>query len=111
MIKKAIIPVAGLGTRMLPATKVIPKEMLTVVDRPLILYIVEEAVMAGIKQIVFIDHHSKNSIGNHFDKCFELDNWHDDERGCEVKLKNGSSIYLSEGTYILVEDYCPICGE
>lgn len=73
MIKKAIIPVAGLGTRMLPATKVIPKEMLTVVDRPLIQYIVEEAVMAGIKQIVFIDHHSKNSIGNHFDKCFELE--------------------------------------
>lgn len=46
-----------------------------------------------------------------FDKCCELDNWHDNERGCEVKLKNGSSIYLSEGTYILVEDYCPICGD
>ena len=46
-----------------------------------------------------------------FDKCCELDNWYDNERGCEVKLKNGSSIYLSEGTYILVEDYCPICGD
>ena len=45
-----------------------------------------------------------------FDKCYELDNWYDNERGCEVKLKNGSSLFLSEGTYILVEDYCPICG-
>ena len=45
------------------------------------------------------------------DKCFELSSWHDNERGCEVKLKNGSSLFLSEGTYILVEDYCPICGD
>jgi UTP--glucose-1-phosphate uridylyltransferase len=72
-IKKAIIPVAGLGTRMLPATKAIPKEMLTVVDKPLIQYVVHEVVAAGIKEIVLVTHSSKNSIENHFDKSFELE--------------------------------------
>ncbi|MFP3831242.1 sugar phosphate nucleotidyltransferase, partial [Pseudomonas sp. SIMBA_021] len=57
---KAVIPVAGLGTRMLPATKAIPKEMLPVVDRPLIQYVVNEAVAAGIKEIVLVTHSSKN---------------------------------------------------
>ena len=70
---KAVIPVAGLGTRMLPATKAIPKEMLPVVDRPLIQYVVSEAVAAGIKEIVLVTHSSKNSIENHFDTSFELD--------------------------------------
>lgn len=72
-ITKAVIPVAGLGTRMLPATKAIPKEMLTVVDRPLIQYVVNEAVEAGIKEIVLVTHASKNAIENHFDKSFELE--------------------------------------
>jgi UTP--glucose-1-phosphate uridylyltransferase len=70
---KAVIPVAGLGTRMLPATKAIPKEMLPVVDRPLIQYVVSEAVAAGIKEIVLVTHSSKNSIENHFDTSFELE--------------------------------------
>lgn len=70
---KAVIPVAGLGTRMLPATKAIPKEMLPIVDKPLIQYVVNEAIAAGIKEIVLVTHSSKNSIENHFDKSFELE--------------------------------------
>lgn len=70
---KAVIPVAGLGTRMLPATKAIPKEMLPVVDKPLIQYVVNECIAAGIKEIVLVTHSSKNSIENHFDKSFELE--------------------------------------
>ncbi|QXX98165.1 UTP--glucose-1-phosphate uridylyltransferase GalU [Serratia marcescens] len=70
---KAVIPVAGLGTRMLPATKAIPKEMLPVVDRPLIQYIVDECVAAGIRDIVLVTHSSKNAIENHFDTSFELE--------------------------------------
>ncbi|KKO46955.1 UTP--glucose-1-phosphate uridylyltransferase [Arsukibacterium ikkense] len=72
-VTKAVIPVAGLGTRMLPATKAIPKEMLPVVDKPLIQYIVQECIAAGIKEIVLVTHSSKNSIENHFDKSFELE--------------------------------------
>ncbi|WP_107853131.1 UTP--glucose-1-phosphate uridylyltransferase GalU [Oceanimonas marisflavi] len=70
---KAIIPVAGLGTRMLPATKAIPKEMLPIVDKPLIQYVVSEAIAAGIKEIILVTHSSKNSIENHFDTSFELE--------------------------------------
>jgi len=70
---KAVIPVAGLGTRMLPATKAIPKEMLPIVDKPLIQYIVDECIAAGIKEIVLVTHSSKNAIENHFDKSFELE--------------------------------------
>mgnify|MGYP000005818140 FL=1 len=72
-ITKAVIPVAGLGTRMLPATKAIPKEMLPIVDKPLIQYIVNECIDAGIKEIVLVTHSSKNAIENHFDKSFELE--------------------------------------
>ena len=73
MIKKAILPVAGLGTRFLPASKSIPKEMVTVVDRPAIEYVVKEAVAAGIEQIVLVTHSSKASIENYFDRNFELE--------------------------------------
>ena len=72
-VKKAVIPVAGLGTRMLPATKAIPKEMLPIVDKPLIQYVVKECVDAGIKEIILVTHASKNSIENHFDTSFELE--------------------------------------
>lgn len=72
-IRKAVIPVAGLGTRMLPATKAIPKEMLPIVDKPLIQYVVNECVAAGIKEIVLVTHSSKNAIENHFDTSFELE--------------------------------------
>ncbi len=70
---KAVIPVAGLGTRMLPATKAIPKEMLPIVDKPLIQYIVNECADAGISDIVLVTHSSKNAIENHFDTSFELE--------------------------------------
>ena len=73
MIKKAILPVAGLGTRFLPASKSIPKEMVTVVDRPAIEYVVKEAVAAGIEQIILVTHTSKASIENYFDRNFELE--------------------------------------
>ena len=73
MIKKAILPVAGLGTRFLPASKAIPKEMVTVVDRPAIEYVVREAVEAGIEQIILVTHSSKASIENYFDRNFELE--------------------------------------
>lgn len=72
-LEKVVIPVAGLGTRMLPATKAIPKEMLPLVDKPLIQYVVNECIAAGVKQIVLVTHSSKNSIENHFDKSFELE--------------------------------------
>lgn len=72
-VKKAVIPVAGLGTRMLPATKAIPKEMLPLVDKPLIQYVVNECISAGICEIVLVTHSSKNSIENHFDTSFELE--------------------------------------
>lgn len=70
---KAVIPVAGLGTRMLPMTKAIPKEMLPIVDKPLIQYIVAECIAAGIKDIVLVTHSSKNAIENHFDTSYELE--------------------------------------
>ena len=72
-IKKAILPVAGLGTRFLPASKSIPKEMVTVVDRPAIEYVVREAVEAGIEEIILVTHASKGAIENYFDRNFELE--------------------------------------
>ena len=73
-IKKAIFPVGGLGTRFLPATKSMPKEMLPVVDKPIIQYAVEEAANAGIEQFIFVTSRGKSSIENHFDHSFELEN-------------------------------------
>ena len=73
MIKKAILPVAGLGSRFLPASKSIPKEMVTVVDRPAIEYVVHEAIKAGIEQIILVTHSTKSSIENYFDRNFELE--------------------------------------
>ncbi|WP_257292325.1 UTP--glucose-1-phosphate uridylyltransferase GalU [Endozoicomonas sp. ONNA1] len=73
VIKKAIFPVAGMGTRFLPATKACPKEMLPVVDKPLIQYAVEEAIAAGITDLIFVTSWTKRSIEDHFDKNFELE--------------------------------------
>ena len=73
-VKKAIFPVGGLGTRFLPATKSMPKEMLPVVDKPLIQYAVEEAANAGIEQFIFVTSRGKSAIENHFDHSFELEN-------------------------------------
>jgi UTP--glucose-1-phosphate uridylyltransferase len=72
-VRKAVFPVAGLGTRFLPATKAIPKEMLTVVDRPLIQYAIEEAREAGIEQFIFVTGRGKGALEDHFDISFELE--------------------------------------
>ncbi len=72
-VTKAVFPVAGLGTRFLPATKAVPKEMLPIVDKPLMQYAVEEAVAAGIDTMIFITGRSKNSIMEHYDKAYELE--------------------------------------
>lgn len=74
LIKKAVFPVAGMGTRFLPATKANPKEMLPIVDKPLIQYAVEEAIEAGCTELVFITGRHKRSIEDHFDKAYELEN-------------------------------------
>ena len=72
-VRKAVFPVAGLGTRLLPATKTIPKEMITVVDRPLIQYAVDEAREAGIEQLIFVTGRGKSSLVDYFDQAFELE--------------------------------------
>jgi UTP--glucose-1-phosphate uridylyltransferase len=72
-VRKAVFPVAGLGTRLLPATKSIPKEMITIVDRPLIQYAVDEAREAGIKQLIFVTGRGKSSLVDYFDQAFELE--------------------------------------
>jgi UTP--glucose-1-phosphate uridylyltransferase len=87
-VRKAVFPVAGLGTRFLPATKAMPKEMLTVVDKPLIQYAVEEALEAGIEQIIFVTGRGKGALEDHFDVSFEL----------EATMKaRGKSMALIEG--------------
>ena len=83
-IKKAVFPVAGMGTRFLPATKASPKEMMPIVDKPLIQYAVEEAVAAGIDEMIFITGRTKRSIEDHFDKAYELEN--------ELALKNKTAL-------------------
>jgi len=95
MIRKAVLPVAGFGTRCLPASKAIPKEMITIVDRPVIQYVVQEAVAAGIRDIVLVTHGSKGAIENHFDKHFEL------EASLEAK---GKHELLEEMRAIVPED-------
>ncbi|NWG46695.1 MAG: UTP--glucose-1-phosphate uridylyltransferase GalU [Alphaproteobacteria bacterium] len=72
-LRKMVLPVAGLGTRFLPATKAVPKEMLPVVDKPVIQYVVEEAVAAGIEQIIFVTGRGKGALEDHFDHSFELE--------------------------------------
>lgn len=83
-ITKAVFPVAGLGTRFLPATKASPKEMLTVVDKPLIQYAVEEAIAAGITEMIFVTGRSKRAIEDHFDKAYELE--------AELEAKNKTEL-------------------
>lgn len=83
-ITKAVFPVAGMGTRFLPATKASPKEMLPVVDKPLIQYAVEEAISAGITELIFITGRNKRSIEDHFDKAYELET--------ELELKNKTKL-------------------
>lgn len=73
MIKKAVIPAAGFGTRFLPATKALPKEMLPIVDKPNLQYIIEEAIASGIEDIIIVTGRNKKSMEDHFDKSIELE--------------------------------------
>src|SRR5574343_555182 len=85
-VTKAVFPVAGLGTRSLPATKAVAKEMLPIVDKPLIQYAVEEAVAAGIDTMIFVTGRNKNAIPDHFDKSYELEK--ELEKGGKTELLN-----------------------
>src|ERR1700732_4591760 len=85
-ITKAVFPVAGLGTRFLPATKANPKEMLPIVDKPLIQYAVEEAIKAGISELIFVTSSSKRAIEDHFDSNYELE--HTLEQRGQTELLN-----------------------
>jgi len=89
-VRKAVLPVAGLGTRFLPATKAIPKEMLTVVDKPLIQYAVEECIASGIEHVIFVTGRSKEAIANHFDFAPELESFLESRKKSDLaKLVHG----------------------
>ncbi|AXJ94373.1 MULTISPECIES: UTP--glucose-1-phosphate uridylyltransferase GalU [unclassified Sphingomonas] len=100
-VRKAVFPVAGLGTRFLPATKAMPKEMLTVVDKPLIQYAVEEALEAGIEQIIFVTGRNKGALEDHFDISYELESTMQ-ARGKSLapiqgtRMKPGSPVYIRQ---------------
>lgn len=100
-LRKAVFPVAGLGTRFLPATKAMPKEMLTVVDKPLIQYAVEEALEAGIEQIIFVTGRNKGALEDHFDISYELEDTMK-ARGksldaiSHIRMKPGSPVYIRQ---------------
>ena len=98
-VRKAVIPAAGLGTRFLPATKAQPKEMLPIVDKPTIQYIIEEAVASGIEEILIITGRNKRAIEDHFDKSVEL----------EMDLKSKKKAEGAEGAWtccLMREDVC-----
>ena len=105
-IKKAIFPVGGLGTRFLPATKSMPKEMLPIVDKPLIQYAVEEAANAGIEQFIFVTSKGKSAIENHFDHSFELEN-NLVKTGKNKTLKIAQEMLKIPGSYAYVRQQNP----
>ena len=100
-VRKAVFPVAGLGTRFLPATKAMPKEMLTVVDKPLIQYAVEEALEAGVEQIIFVTGRGKAALEDHFDVSYELEDTMR-ARGksldaiANIRMQPGSPVYIRQ---------------
>jgi len=106
-IKKAIFPVGGLGTRFLPATKSMPKEMLPVVDKPIIQYAVEEAANAGIEQFIFVTSRGKSSIENHFDHSFELEN-NLLSKGKKETLKTAQEMLKIPGSFAYVRQQEPV---
>lgn len=104
-IKKAVFPVAGMGTRFLPATKVMPKELFPVVDRPLIQYAVDEALEAGIEQMIFVNGRGKGMIEDHFDIAYELERTMTD-RDKDVSILEGTR--LSPGNSVFVRQQEPL---
>ena len=106
-VRKAVLPVAGLGTRFLPATKAMPKEMLTVVDRPLIQYAVEECLAAGIEEFVFVTGRNKSAIEDHFDAAYELEaTLH--ERCKKSELKQTQDAAIKPGNAIFTRQQRPL---
>lgn len=106
-VRKAIFPVAGLGTRILPATKAIPKEMLTIVDRPLIQYAVEEALSAGVEQIIFVTGQAKSSLEDHFDRSAKLE-YTLEARGKQDRLDMIRKFELRDGQIAYVRQSAPL---
>ena len=104
-IKKAVFPVAGMGTRFLPATKVMPKELFPVVDRPLLQYAVDEALEAGIEQMIFVNGRGKGMIEDHFDMAYELERTMDD-RGKDRSVLDGTR--LKPGDCVFVRQQEPL---
>ena len=106
-VRKAVFPVAGLGTRFLPATKALPKEMLPIVDKPLVQYAVEEAVEAGIDHLVFVTGHAKKAIEDHFDRSPELEAALE-AKGRDVLLGRVRSILPSHVTCLYIRQPAPL---
>ncbi len=104
-IKKAVFPVAGMGTRFLPATKVMPKELFPIVDRPLLQYAVDEALEAGIEQMIFVNGRGKGMIEDHFDLAFELERNMED-RGKDRSVLDGTR--LTPGNSVFVRQQEPL---
>ena len=106
-IKKAVFPVAGLGTRFIPATKAMAKEMLPVVDKPLIQYAVEEAFAAGIEQIIFVTGRGKKALEDHFDRSFEIEHVLE-KKGKNNLLKQIRELVPKTGTIIYTRQHEPL---
>ena len=107
-VRKAVLPVAGLGTRFLPATKAVPKEMLTVVDRPLIQYAVEECLAAGIEEFVFVTGRNKGVIEDHFDHTYELEDTLQKRGNKAAELKQTEAATLKQGNAIFTRQQKPL---
>jgi UTP--glucose-1-phosphate uridylyltransferase len=106
-VRKAVLPVAGLGTRFLPATKAMPKEMLTVVDRPLIQYAVEECLAAGIEEFVFVTGRNKGALEDHFDHAYELESTLV-QRGKKGELHQTEQATIKPGNAVFTRQQKPL---
>jgi UTP--glucose-1-phosphate uridylyltransferase len=107
-VRKAVLPVAGLGTRFLPATKAVPKELLTVVDRPLIQYAVEECLSAGIEEFIFVTGRNKGAIEDHFDSAYELEDTLQRRGNKAAELKQAEAATLKQGNAIFTRQQKPL---
>jgi UTP--glucose-1-phosphate uridylyltransferase len=107
-VRKAVLPVAGLGTRFLPATKAMPKEMLTVVDRPLIQYAIEECLAAGIEEFVFVTGRNKGAIEDHFDSAYELEDTLEQRGNKAAELRQTQAATLKQGNAIFTRQQKPL---
>jgi UTP--glucose-1-phosphate uridylyltransferase len=107
-VRKAVLPVAGLGTRFLPATKAMAKEMLTVVDRPLIQYAVDECLAAGIEEFVFVTGRNKGAIEDHFDSAYELEDTLEKRGNKATELKQAQAATIKQGNAIFTRQQKPL---